>query len=336
MDSNRRDFMKLSAAAAAAAGGGIGAAQAAAPTAPHQRGLATGLTLLQIIQGGQPRLAIKTAAGIVDVAAAAKALNMGAPATMDELLQNEDGPRLVALAKAVAASPQAASLTQPEANVTFAPALSRPEKIVCVGLNYTAHIGEMGDNVPKSPVLFAKYRNALHPHRAPLKLPTAVASKFDYEVELVIIMGKRAQNVSEADALSYVAGYCTGNDFTARDLQYEVGSQWTTGKALDNFAPLGPYLVTADQVNPLSLALECRVNGETRQSSNTDHMIFNCKTLISYISRHITLEPGDIIYTGTPSGVIYGMPKDKQQWLKAGDTVSCSVQGLGELTFTLT
>ena len=184
------------------------------------------------MQGGVPRLAVKTERGILDVANAARALGMTAPASLDELLQNEDGPRLNALVDAARTSPQAASLHVPEDNLIYAPAVSRPGKIICVGLNYRAHTAEMGAELPKQPVLFNKFNSALHGHRVPLKLPVAVARKFDYEVELVMVMGKRATSVSEADALSYVAGYCVGNDFTARDLQYETGGQWMIGKAL--------------------------------------------------------------------------------------------------------
>ncbi len=331
MSTNRRDFLKLAGAAATAA---AGTQTASAADGPRPRGLATGLTLLQTMEGGRARLAVKTQRGIVDVAEAAKMLGLAAPETTDELLQNEDGPRLNTLMTAVMRDGRA-GLFKPETGITYAPLVTRPGKIVCVGLNYRAHAAEMGDKEPKQPVLFAKYANALHGHGQPLKLPTAVATKFDYEVELVAVMGKRAQSVGEAEALSYVAGYAVGNDMTARDLQYDTGGQWLTGKALDHFAPLGPYLVTADQVDPLKLNLECRVNGETRQSSNTENMIFNTRTLISYISRHITLEPGDIIYTGTPDGVINGMPEAKRVWLKAGDAIACSVQGLGELTFRL-
>ena len=148
-------------------------------------------------------------------------------------------------------------------------------------------------------------------------------------------MGREARNVSEAEALEYVFGYCTGNDFSARDLQRRT-SQWMLGKALDNSAPIGPYLVTADLVgDPNALKLECRVNGEVRQSSNTVDMVFNCKQLVSYISRYMTLKPGDIIFTGTPEGVIGGYPKDKQVWLKAGDRITSSIEKLGELHFTL-
>ena len=162
-----------------------------------------------------------------------------------------------------------------------------------------------------------------------------LATQFDYEVELVIVIGKRARRVSEADALSYVAGYATGNDFSARDLQMGRGGQWMTGKAIDGFAPIGPYMVTADQVDPDRLTVECRVNGERRQHSNTSDFIFDTRKMVSYISQYFTLLPGDVIFTGTPEGVIMGKPKDQQVWLKAGDRVSCSVEHLGELTFDL-
>src|SRR5204862_3793434 len=143
------------------------------------------------------------------------------------------------------------------------------------------------------------------------------------------------RNVSEADAHSFVAGYATGNDFTARDLQLETGGQWLIGKTPDQFGPLGPYLVTGDQVDADNLKIECRINGETRQSSNTSDMIFNCRQLVSYASRYFTLKPGDIIFTGTPEGVIVGKPKDKQVWLKPGDTIVTSIEKLGELEFKL-
>jgi 2-keto-4-pentenoate hydratase/2-oxohepta-3-ene-1,7-dioic acid hydratase in catechol pathway len=175
----------------------------------------------------------------------------------------------------------------------------------------------------------------LNRHNGAVKLPVDLAKKFDYEVELVIVIGKEASNVPEAEALSYAAGYCTGNDFTARDLQYETGGQWMIGKAVDQFAPLGPYMLTADLVDPDNLKLECRVNGETRQSSNTADMIASCRHMISYISRYIKLKPGDIIFTGTPEGVIQGKPKDKQVWLKPGDKIACSLEKLGELKFEL-
>jgi 2-keto-4-pentenoate hydratase/2-oxohepta-3-ene-1,7-dioic acid hydratase in catechol pathway len=162
-----------------------------------------------------------------------------------------------------------------------------------------------------------------------------VASHFDYEVELVMVFGRACHNVSEEEALDYVAGYCTGNDFSARDLQ-TLTSQFMIGKTHDGFAPLGPHLVTSDLVgDPNNLRLETRVNGEQRQDWNTNDMIFNCRQLISFASKMMTIKPGDIFFTGTPHGVIFGMPPERQVWLKPGDKVACSLEKLGELAFDL-
>lgn len=299
------------------------------------RGLAQGLTLLTMVRDDRYCLGVKTDRGILDVPRTARLLSMPAPATMDELLQNEDGPRLNALVEAALRSKAADGALVEEESIEYGPVVTRPEKIICIGLNYRRHAREVKLDIPKQPVLFSKFNNALSAHKRGIKLPVQVAQKFDYETELVIVMGKEAKNVSTAEALSCVAGYCTGNDFSARDLQFDAGGQWLVGKTPDQFAPLGPYLVTADQVNPDKLKIECRVNGELRQNSNTDDFIFNSAEIISYISRHLTLRPGDIIFTGTPEGVILGYPKDKQIWLKAGDHLACSVQGLGELQFDL-
>ena len=299
------------------------------------RRMVRGFTLLNIRRNGLDRLGVKTEKGILDVPEAARLLRLHAPADIDDLLQNEDGHSLNVLVDAAMKSSAARGAFVKEESVEYGPIVSRPEKIVCVGLNYRKHAQETGAQIPKQPVLFSKFNTTLNRHNGTIKLPVDAAKKFDYEVELVIVMGKEAHNVSEADALSCVAGYCTGNDFTARDLQYETGGQWLIGKTPDQFAPLGPYLVTADQVDPDNLKLECRVNGETRQSSNTSDMIFNTRHMISYISRVITLRPGDIIFTGTPEGVIQGKPKDQQVWLKAGDKIACSLEKLGELKFEL-
>jgi 2-keto-4-pentenoate hydratase/2-oxohepta-3-ene-1,7-dioic acid hydratase in catechol pathway len=305
------------------------------PVHKSVRGLAQRLTLLTMIRGGRYCLAVKTDKGILDVPQTAHLLSMPAPATMDELLQKEDGPRLNALVDAALHSEVADGALLKEESIEYGPVVTRPEKIICIGLNYRRHAREVKLAIPNQPVLFSKFNNALSAHQRAIKLPVQVAQKFDYETELVIVMGREAKNVSPADALSYVAGYCTGNDFSARDLQFDTGGQWLVGKTPDQFAPLGPHLVTADQVNPDKLKIECRVNGELRQSSNTDDFIFNSAEIISYISRHLTLRAGDIIFTGTPEGVILGYPKDKQVWLKAGDHLACSVEGLGELQFDL-
>ena len=338
MDQNRRDFLKgAGIAAAAVATGGLTVKHVEAePIKAGKHGMARGLTLLTMRRNGEYVLGVKTDKGILDVPQAAKLLRMQAPATMDDLLQNEEGPSLNALVGTALKSKAASKAFVKEGAIQYGPAVTRPEKIICIGLNYRKHAKEVGMQPPSQPVLFNKYNNALNHHNGTIKLPVQVAKKFDYEIELVIVMGKEAKNVSEADALSYVAGYCTGNDFTARDLQLETPSgQWMIGKTPDQFAPLGPYLVTADQIDPDNLKLECRVNGETRQSSNTNDLIFNCRQLISFISRYIMLKPGDIIFTGTPEGVIAGYPKEKQLWLKPGDKVACSLEKLGELKFDL-
>jgi 2-keto-4-pentenoate hydratase/2-oxohepta-3-ene-1,7-dioic acid hydratase in catechol pathway len=305
------------------------------PDHNRARGVARALTLLTIRRNGEYWLGVKTEKGILDVTRAADILHMHAPATIDDLLQDEDGPSLNALVNAALESAAAHAALLSEESIEYGPIVTRPEKIVCVGLNYRRHAKEVNMVIPAQPVLFNKYNNSLSAHRSAIKLPVEVAKKFDYETELVIVVGRTAKNVSDVDALSYVAGYCTGNDFSARDLQFDTGGQWMVGKTPDQFAPLGPYLVTADQVNPDQLKIECRVNGETRQSSNTEDFIFTSAHIVSYISRHMTLRPGDIIFTGTPEGVILGYPKDKQIWLKAGDRIACSVEKLGELEFEL-
>jgi 2-keto-4-pentenoate hydratase/2-oxohepta-3-ene-1,7-dioic acid hydratase in catechol pathway len=338
MSETRRDFLKVT--------GGIGAVAASGALAGTPPAVAAGdtqhgfemprnMTLLTLRRdGGGYGLGVKTEKGVLDVAAAAQALNLPAPADMDDLLQKGKGGLLKAVVDAaLARGPQAVFVK--EESVQYGPVVTRPEKIIMMGFNYRKHAEETGTPVPKNPVLFNKYCNALNHHNGMIKLPTKAASWFDYEVELVIVFGKEARDVSEEDALDYVAGYCTGNDFTARDLQY-LTTQFMIGKTCDGFAPLGPHLVTSDLVgDPNKLRLETRVNGEQRQDWNTEDMIFNCRQLISFASRVMTIKPGDIFFTGTPQGVIYGKPKDQRVWLKPGDKIACSLEKLGELRFEL-
>jgi len=338
MEQNRRDFLRSAGVlATVAATGGLTAAHAQTkPAKAQSRGMARGLTLLTIRRNGEYRLGVKTEKGILEVPEAAKLLKMQAPATMDELLAKEAGPSLNALVDAALKSKTAGKAFFKEDTIQYGPVVTHPDKIICIGLNYAKHAKEVGLEPPSQPVLFNKYNNALNYHGGKITLPVAASKKFDYEVELVIIMGREAKNVHEAEAISYVAGYCTGNDFSARDLQLEApGKQWMLGKTPDGFAPLGPYMVTADQVDPDNLKIELRVNGETRQSSNTNDFIFKSRQLIAFISKFITMKPGDIIFTGTPEGVIAGYPKEKQNWLKPGDKIACSVEKLGELKFDL-
>ena len=343
MDPKRRTFLKqASAATTVAVAGGTGAlktedvraagagngVQPSSPTMPRN------MTLLTIRNGEGYSLGVKTERGILDVKRAAKALKSNAPTTMDALIAGGDQGLTDLVGRAVAAA-NAKGLFLEEANVDFGPCVTNPEKILCVGLNYARHAREVGQPVPKLPILFNKYNNALNSHLGTVRVSRIPAERFDYEAELVIVIGRRARDVSEVEALSYVLGYANGNDFSARDLQSR-SSQWMIGKTCDGFALLGPYLVTADLVgDPNNLKIECKVNGEVRQSSNTNDMVFNCAQLVSYASKLMTLEPGDIMFTGTPEGVISGYPKEKQVWLKPGDRLSTSIEKLGELRFSL-
>jgi len=338
MTTNRREFLKTSLAAAAAAPLVAGAVPAQAKTAGKGARAATpvmakGLTILSMRQGARYVLGVKTDKGVLDVGKAAKALKMPAPATSDDLIQN--GDQGLGELVAVALSKGSGSLFIDEAKVEYGPVVANPEKIVCVGLNYARHARETNNPIPKLPILFNKFNNTLNSHRGTVRVSALAAEKFDYEAELVIVIGRRAFNVSESEALSYVFGYATGNDFTARDLQSR-SSQWMIGKTNDGFAPIGPYVVCADVVgDPNALKIECLVNGETRQSSNTSDMVFNCAQIVAYASKLFTLEPGDIIFTGTPEGVISGYPKEKQVWLKPGDRLVTRIEKLGNLEFAL-
>jgi len=342
MGQDRRDFLKSAGVAGAvvmsggaglaapleaqAAGAGPGAKPDAAPQMPKA------MTFVTLASGGSYGLGVKTDRGILDVRAAAKQFKSAAPVTIDALIRGGDGGLTELVGTSIAKGGKALFLD--EAAVQFGPSVTNPEKILCVGLNYARHARETNNPIPKLPILFNKFNNALNSHQGTVKVSAVPAQNFDYESELVIVMGKRAQNVSDADALSYVFGYCTGHDFTARDLQ-QRSSQWMIGKTCDGFGLLGPYLVTADQVDPNNLKIEGTVNGEVRQSSNTSDMVFNCAQIVAYTSKLMTLEPGDIIFTGTPEGVISGYPKEKQVWLKPGDKLTTTIEKLGTLRFSL-
>lgn len=217
-----------------------------------------------------------------------------------------------------------------EDDLNIGPCVTDPGKIICVGLNYRKHAEESKAEVPKFPILFNKYNNTLAGHKESIKLPND-SGQVDYEAELAIIIGKETKEISKEQALNHVFGYSTANDLTARDLQFRT-NQWLLGKNLDGFCPLGPYLVTADEVpNPNSLDISCKVNGEVRQKSNTKDMIFYCDEIISYISHYMTLNPGDVILTGTPEGVVLGVEESEQVWLADGDEIEVEIEGLGKL-----
>jgi 2-keto-4-pentenoate hydratase/2-oxohepta-3-ene-1,7-dioic acid hydratase in catechol pathway len=218
-----------------------------------------------------------------------------------------------------------------ESQISWGPCVPEPKKIICVGLNYRKHAEETNAPIPASPILFNKFHNALAGHEQEIAIPRET-QKLDYEAELAIVIGKKARRVAAAEALDFVFGYAAANDLSARDLQVRT-SQWLLGKSCDGFGPIGPYLVTADEAgDPNQLPVRSIVNGEVRQQSNTSDMIFSCEELISYISHHMTLEPGDMILTGTPEGVVLGYPPEKQVYLQPGDEVTIEIGKFGSLT----
>ncbi|MDQ6596123.1 FAA hydrolase family protein [Bacillus salipaludis] len=288
------------------------------------------MKLLQFKKNDEICLGVKTDFGILDIKEAAQAFEQSVPVTLKEVISHsEEGlAKLTSLVER-SISHRNDELFISDDAVTYAPVVTNPEKIICVGLNYINHAKESNMDIPTSPILFSKFNNTLAAHQEPVIIPEGVG-KMDYEAELVLVVGKTVKNVSEEEALSYVFGYTAGNDVSARDWQFKTG-QWLLGKTPDGFAPIGPYVVTSDEINPNHLTIECRVNGEVRQKANTKDMIFNCATLVSYISQHMTLKPGDLIFTGTPDGVILGYPEEKQNWLKSGDEMVVSIESIGEL-----
>ncbi len=244
----------------------------------------------------------------------------------------ETAPDMISLIKAGSSALRAAENLTPKSGyaldaVEYLPAVN-PGKIVAIGRNYFDHAVEGGSEPPKSPLLFTKFTNALNAHNAPVTLH-AISEQIDFEAELAVVIGKRASRVSEADAFDYVFGYSCLNDVSARDLQFSDG-QWVRGKSLDGFAPLGPFITTKDEIpDPQALKIEGILNGEVMQSSNTKMMIFGVAYLIHYISQAITLEPGDVIATGTPEGV--GVFRKPPRLLQNGDVFDVMIEKLGTL-----
>jgi 2-keto-4-pentenoate hydratase/2-oxohepta-3-ene-1,7-dioic acid hydratase in catechol pathway len=243
----------------------------------------------------------------------------------------EQGDSAVKLAQEIAGKGGAKGI--PMGDVKIMAPISNPSKLIAIGLNYMDHIRETGAKVPQIAVMFTKYTSSIIGTGDEIRWDPAVTAKVDWEAELAVVIGKRASKVKEEDALDYVLGYMNCHDVSARDLQNEKGDQWIMGKSLDTFGPLGPYLVTKDEVpEPNNLSIKCLVNGNAMQNSSTREMIFKIPYLISYLSRGLTLLPGDVITTGTPDGV--GAARKPPIFLKNGDVVTVEVEGLGQLTNT--
>ena len=274
-------------------------------------------------QGG-PRLGVVEGNDVVDLTAA----DSTAPTDLGAWLAKNNGETkpLADIAKRAPASAR-----KPLAGLTYALPVGRPGKILCLGLNYLDHVkeGPNRDNIPKFPTIFMRSRTSLVPHGQPILRPQ-VTETLDYEAELILVVGKRAKHLTAANATSCIAGYSCGNEGSVREFQRKT-TQWDMGKNFDRTGGFGPWLVTADELPPAAkgLKIESRLNGNVMQSDNTDNMMFPIVDLLVYVTQGMTLEPGDIIFTGTPSGV--GHARQPPVFMKNGDTCEIEIQGIGVL-----
>lgn len=282
---------------------------------------------------GQIRIGARAGDTVIDVAKAYSRANTsgpGLPNTIDGVLRDGLLPKV---ADAVRAGTGQRDLAVDIAKARLHSPILAPGKILGVGLNYVDHTQETNTQVPTEPIFFSKYTNAVTGPNDPIRLP-AVSEEVDWEGELVVVVGRRGHDISEADAMSYVAGYMVGQDVSARDWQLKKPMrQWMVGKTFDTFCPMGPELVTSDEIeDPYALTLRCEVSGEVMQEAITD-LYFKIPKLVSYVSQVVTLEPGDVFLTGTPGGV--GMSRKPPRWLHAGDVVVTSIEGLGVMRNTV-
>jgi 2-keto-4-pentenoate hydratase/2-oxohepta-3-ene-1,7-dioic acid hydratase in catechol pathway len=280
------------------------------------------MRLVTVRTADGPRACVEHGGRYVDVRAADPAL----PSSVKEILGL--GPE--GLERVRLALPEATAAYDPDTAVLMAP-VPDPGKVICLGLNYRDHAAESGMAIPEEPVLFSKFPSALIGPGATIELPPASA-QVDYEAELVWVVGKRGRDIPRERAMDHIGGYTIGHDVSARDWQLnKPGKQWMAGKTFDTFAPTGPAVVTPDEVpDPANLGIRLRLNGRTMQDSSTKQLIFHADEVIAYLSQIFTLEPGDLIFTGTPPGV--GMARKPPVWLKEGDVVEVEIDGLGVLT----
>ncbi|MEM0156303.1 MAG: fumarylacetoacetate hydrolase family protein [Thermoplasmataceae archaeon] len=285
------------------------------------------MKVAEIILDGKQACAVETPSGLLKITDLIGTTIGKQDLSMRDLVNN--GVLLAKLKHALTEIRKMDVLRRDE--VRFLSPIGSPEKILCIGLNYRSHAMETGKEVPQFPTVFSKFNNAITANNEDIRMPDTV-NKVDYEGELAIVIGKTGRNISAENALDHIFGYFPANDVSARDMQYRT-SQWLMGKSIDGFFATGPYITTADEIpDPQGLNITTKLNGEVRQNSNTSKMIFSCSYIISYISKYMTLKPGDVISTGTPEGVILGMPEERQVWIKNGDVVEIKIDKLGVLT----
>lgn len=280
------------------------------------------MKLCTFIRDEKKCIGVKTDDGTVDITA------LGFPSEMNDIILGGD-ELLQEIEAAVKGAEPVGGFELRFGKIT------EPSKIVCAGLNYSDHAAETGGEAPEYPVFFSKFNDALHPAGEAVSLP-AWQKCYDYEAELVIVVGKSAWNIPEEDAFPHIFGFACGNDLSMRDAQF-LSSQWLAGKSFPCSAPAGPYIVTRDELDPDRAELDviCDRGGEIVQHGNTRDMLFSCRSILSWASRFFALSPGDLIFTGTPAGVILGRPKESRRWLQRGETVIVRIDGIGELVTPL-
>lgn len=289
------------------------------------------MKLINMLVNGQFHLGLVTDRGVIDVTELEMKIDTKAPQSMMEAIRMGRENALPSLQEVQVLAKTYLS----EDEITYAPAVDSPSKILCAGVNYRAHIEETrGSFDPAAvPTIFAKFNNTLAPHKGIVRR-NRNSQKHDYEAEIAVVIGKRAAYVKPENAEAYIFGYTLANDISARDLQ-KATSQWIPGKTCDTFCPLGPCIVTADVLKYDAMHITGYKNGEQRQEGWSADMIHNIPQLVSFLSGCCTLEPGDVILTGTPSGVILGRPEGMQDWLQPGDVLTVREDTIGELTVTV-
>lgn len=289
------------------------------------------MKLLSFYQGEKIKLGVKTEKGILDVSGTLEKKPMkDIPESIDEILIEDRTPLLLLKEYIEVVGEEGVFLK--EESLNFAPAVPRPNKIIGVGLNYWGYLRDSDTPTPDFPRLFSKFADAVNSHEGIIRIPDN-ASQVDYEGELAFVVGKKGRLIDPKDAMEYVLGYTITNDVTCRDFQ-DLTPSWFPGKSCDTFAPLGPYLVTADEIpNPNDLSLKAWVNGELRQDTNTSDMIVKIPEIISGVSKFLTICPGDVFLTGSPEGIIVCYPADEREalWLKEGDVLEVEIENLGRL-----
>ncbi|XP_068746129.1 oxaloacetate tautomerase fahd2, mitochondrial-like [Montipora capricornis] len=285
------------------------------------------MRLIQFVEGGKQRVGVETSDGgdVVDVCAGDNSI----PTDMRSFL--EGGEEMINKAQGVVNNGQH---VLKRADIRLKAPIYNPNKIICIGMNYVDHCTEQNYPLPKEPILFSKFNNAIADPGAPIIYPDET-EQLDFEVELAFIIGKTGKKIKESEAMEYVAGYTVVHDVSARDWQLKKnGGQWLIGKTFDSFCPIGPAIVTKDSLSdPHKLGIRCRVNGETMQNSSTENLVFKTEALVSFISRFVTLTPGDVVITGTPPGV--GCFRKPPFYLKRGDVVECEIDEIGCISNTV-